>query len=237
MSERPPKPTAASSRPTPERILDAAEDCFARKGFEGTTLRDVAEIVGIRIPSLYNHFESKQALYAAVLERGISPILDLVTRSLATTEDDTSIDPRAFVEEVMGLLGARPNLPRLVQYELLAGGDHLAVVLEGWLRPTLERSLALMQETPAAAHWKPEQLPLLLIALLNVIVGHFSTTALLAQLLPNDPSTEQALANATELYGQVAALLTFGTAHESTAPHDAGSTSSLSLPPHQEPRS
>jgi len=53
---------------TAERILDAAEALFAEHGYAGTTLRDVAERVGIRIPSLYNHFESKDALYAAVLE-------------------------------------------------------------------------------------------------------------------------------------------------------------------------
>ena len=67
---------------TSERILDAAEDCFARKGFAGTTLRDVADHVGIRIPSLYNHFPNKDALYAAVLHRGISPLLALLAQSI-----------------------------------------------------------------------------------------------------------------------------------------------------------
>ena len=54
---------------TAERILDAAEDLFAEKGYSATSLGDVADRVGIRSPSLYNHFKNKEALYEAVLER------------------------------------------------------------------------------------------------------------------------------------------------------------------------
>ena len=54
---------------TADRILDAAEDLFAEKGFSATSLGDVADRVGIRSPSLYNHFRNKEALYQAVLER------------------------------------------------------------------------------------------------------------------------------------------------------------------------
>ena len=54
---------------TAERILDAAEDLFAKKGYKGASLGEVAERVGIRSPSLYNHFRNKEALYRAVLGR------------------------------------------------------------------------------------------------------------------------------------------------------------------------
>ena len=46
-------PTARGER-TRERILDAAEEIFAERGFAGATLRDVAAAVGVRNPSLYN---------------------------------------------------------------------------------------------------------------------------------------------------------------------------------------
>ena len=54
---------------TAEKVLDAAEDLFAEKGYDATSLGDVADKVGIRSPSLYNHFRNKQALYIAVVER------------------------------------------------------------------------------------------------------------------------------------------------------------------------
>ena len=44
--------------PTEERILQAAETEFGRKGFERTRLEDIAETAGIRRPSLLYHFKS-----------------------------------------------------------------------------------------------------------------------------------------------------------------------------------
>ena len=79
---RPPRHRHGGER-TAERILDAAEELFAERGYNGTTLRDVATRVGVRPPSLYNHFASKDALYAAVLERGIGPLIELLARSAA----------------------------------------------------------------------------------------------------------------------------------------------------------
>lgn len=220
-SPAPATDAATPVRSTADRILDAAEECFARKGFDGTTLRDVADIVGIRIPSLYNHFDGKQTLYAAVLARGMTPILDLLSHALAESET-SGADPRVTVAEVMAVLRARPAVPRLVQYEMLAGGEHLSIVLQEWVRPALERSLEMLHGTPAALHWKPEQLPYLLLAMLNMIIGHFTMTPLIEQLLGESPYSEDVVVRATELYGEVAALLTLGPTAGPAPMHGAG---------------
>ena len=52
-----------------EKILDAAEGLFARRGFAGVGLSEVAEAVGLGKSSLFHHFKSKVELYAAVLGR------------------------------------------------------------------------------------------------------------------------------------------------------------------------
>src|SRR5436309_16099835 len=80
-------PTAAAKRraghgaaalPTREVILDTAERLFAARGVDGVAVRDLAREMGITASSLYNHFPGKQALYAAVLERGLRPVVELV---------------------------------------------------------------------------------------------------------------------------------------------------------------
>ena len=51
---------------TKERILDAALEIFARDGYAGTNIKDIAESVGIVKSALYKHFESKEAIWEAV---------------------------------------------------------------------------------------------------------------------------------------------------------------------------
>jgi len=55
-----------------ERLLDAAERVFSRKGFTATTLRDISSALGLSHASLYYHFPAgKEDLFAAVTERNI----------------------------------------------------------------------------------------------------------------------------------------------------------------------
>lgn len=61
---------AADAAEARERLLDAAERLFARKGFAATTLRDVSSALGITHAALYYHFPGgKEELFAAVMER------------------------------------------------------------------------------------------------------------------------------------------------------------------------
>jgi TetR/AcrR family transcriptional regulator len=52
------------------QVLEAALDAFSRKGFEGTTTKEIAAAAGVTEAIVFRHFPSKQALYAAVLEYG-----------------------------------------------------------------------------------------------------------------------------------------------------------------------
>ncbi|HEV2944014.1 MAG TPA: TetR/AcrR family transcriptional regulator [Solirubrobacteraceae bacterium] len=51
---------------TEARILEVASRLFYERGYEATSMRDLAEGVGIRAPSLYNHFADKQAILVRI---------------------------------------------------------------------------------------------------------------------------------------------------------------------------
>ena len=51
-----------------EAIVEAVQDLFAEKGFEGTTTRELAKAAGVSEALLYKHFPSKESLYAAMLD-------------------------------------------------------------------------------------------------------------------------------------------------------------------------
>jgi len=207
-------PAAQTARPrrkgerTAERILDAAESLFAERGYVGTTLRDVADRVGLRIPSLYNHFPNKDALYAAVLERGIGPVLDVL---LEVVDGDSGPDTVRLIRRLMALLETRPNLARLVQHEILAGGQRLSPMLRAWIVPLFARANELVASGPGARRWSAEQAPLLVLAMYHVVVGYFTIAPLYKELTGTDLSTGDAIARQTELLVEMAqALLSDG---------------------------
>lgn len=60
---------AVGSAIAADRILDAAEDLFSKRGFDGVTMREVAELAGVDPALAHYYFASKQGLFDAVLER------------------------------------------------------------------------------------------------------------------------------------------------------------------------
>ena len=53
---------------TKQRILDRALELFSAKGYDSVSVGEIAKAVGIKAPSLYNHFPSKQAIFDAIVE-------------------------------------------------------------------------------------------------------------------------------------------------------------------------
>ena len=53
---------------TRQRILDKALELFSAKGYDAVGVAEIAKAVGIKAPSLYNHFPSKQAIFDALVE-------------------------------------------------------------------------------------------------------------------------------------------------------------------------
>ena len=63
---------------TRKRILDAAIEMFAARGFEACSVRDLAKAVGIKAPGLYSHFPSKEAILSEAMIRALADFLNYV---------------------------------------------------------------------------------------------------------------------------------------------------------------
>jgi len=70
-----------------ERILDAARALFARDGLEGASLRAIAAEAGYTPAALYFHFESREAIYAALLEESLQALNDAVSSAVIGATD------------------------------------------------------------------------------------------------------------------------------------------------------
>src|SRR3954453_19716802 len=76
-----------------EQLLDVGRKLFAEKGFEGTSVEEIAATAQVSKPVVYEHFGGKEGLYAVVVDREIRTLLGAVTSSLITDEP-----PRVLLE-------------------------------------------------------------------------------------------------------------------------------------------
>lgn len=180
--------SASGTETTRDRILDVAERLFAHKGFAGTVVRDIAREAGLTAPSLYNHFDGKQALYEAVLARGVQPLVDLMD-GLGKEDVANSVD---VLDAIMDHFASHPNVAKLIQHESLIGGASLSRIVQGWLRPIVAEGMMAMKRNPNSV-WTTDEQPLALAAWLHIILGHFAMAPLLRELFDVDPLSEEQL--------------------------------------------
>jgi AcrR family transcriptional regulator len=76
-----------------EQLLGIGRTLFAERGFEGTSVEEIAHTAGVSKPVVYEHFGGKEGLYAVVVDREMQRLLDMVTGAL------TGGHPRELLEQ------------------------------------------------------------------------------------------------------------------------------------------
>lgn len=141
--------TSSKSAAARQRLLAAALEAFAAKGFNATTTRDIANGAKMSSAAVYVHFRSKEELLFELSEAGHRRILDVID-----DVDDASAPPaerlRAVISAFTGHHAREHVGGRVVNYELAAlGPEHLDTVME--LRREITRRVRAIVDAGIAA--------------------------------------------------------------------------------------
>lgn len=138
---------------TKRRILAAAEAEFARKGYDGSRLRDVAEVAGVHHALLHHYFGDKAGLYRAVVERAFTEVSSQATALLASRETVEALLER-YVDALVTFHVESPGLVRILY---LASLDEASPAYEvcreltaTFLEPLLERMAEVVEKSQRA---------------------------------------------------------------------------------------
>jgi AcrR family transcriptional regulator len=66
-----------------QQLLDVARALFAEKGFDGTSIEEIAHRAGVSKPVVYEHFGGKEGIYAVVVDREMHSLLDGIVSALS----------------------------------------------------------------------------------------------------------------------------------------------------------
>ena len=78
---RPPRARMTGSERR-HQLINVARSLFAERGYEGTAIEEVAQRAGVSKPVVYEHFGGKEGLYAVVVDREMTALLDGISSSL-----------------------------------------------------------------------------------------------------------------------------------------------------------
>ena len=140
-------PEPASRR---KEIVEAAARLFCQRGYQHTSVRDLAEAVGMQSGSLFYYFKSKEELLVAVMEEGIRRAEAGVEQALALARTPRERLRSLFAGHLEALLGEarEPMAVLLYEWQNLSAGAQARVVE---LRDAYERRWQVVLDEAAAA--------------------------------------------------------------------------------------
>jgi TetR/AcrR family transcriptional regulator len=127
------------------QLLEVAMNAFSRRGFKGTTTKEIAAAAGITEAVIFQHFPSKEALYSAVLDlhldtgdeaKWIEEISGLMERN-----DDEGIF-LSFASRILHSYRRDPMLQRVILFAALEGHEQGMARLQKQFAPILELFMA-----------------------------------------------------------------------------------------------
>lgn len=166
--------TETQPKPRKEEILDVATRHFAERGYEGTSMNDVAEAVGVRKASLFYHFETKEALYEAVLDRLIATIATPLGAAYAA-EGPFEMRLVNAADTVTAVIASHPYAARLLLREAMDWGPVMRGELSVHAVAVLETSAAFIRAGQEAGVFAKADARQLMISLIGL---HFVPFAL-----------------------------------------------------------
>lgn len=171
---------------TRRAIVPAALRLFGSRGYDATSLEQVAEAVGVRKQSLLYHFPSKEALFEACVEEFVAAVREALTAALDGCENGLAFSKRAggtiddpsegwerverVIRAVFALARERPELPQFAREAARKSHETVQRVAVG-LEPLRLRALAHLEEGMACGAFRRQDPALLLFTLYTAVVG------------------------------------------------------------------
>jgi AcrR family transcriptional regulator len=153
-----------------ERLLEAAAEAFADKGFHATTTRDIAARVGMSPAAVYVHFASKEELLYELSLVGHRSALEVVISAADRSPGEPAAQLQSVVADFAAWHARHRRTARVVQYELAALTETHRSTIAGLRREIQTRVRVILDEGVAAGSFVVPDVAGTALALLSLVV-------------------------------------------------------------------
>jgi AcrR family transcriptional regulator len=169
VARKAPAAAPAANGSTRERVLDAALASFGTKGFDATSLDQLAAELGVRKQTILYYFSSKAELLDAVVDRAATDLTDALEDAVERAGPGFA-RVEAIVRSVFRLAMRRPELLGLLR-EVSRLGPPTATRLTEALEPLVQSATAFLEAEMAAGRMRECDARLLLLSVYSTVLG------------------------------------------------------------------
>ena len=163
--------TVAGDRSTTgERVLLAAVESFGTRGYDATSLDDLAKRLGLRKQTILYWYPSKDALLEAVIDRAAAELAATLERALSRAGGQGWVRVEAIVKSVFRLSVRRPELLGVVR-EASRLGPPAATRLLAAVQPLMARATGFLRAEMDAGHMRDQDPRMVLLAAYSAVLG------------------------------------------------------------------
>jgi len=161
-------------------VLDAAEQLFAERGFDGVSMRDIGDASGVSQPLIHHHFGSKEELYGAVLRRSAD---DYAARfpEIAHVSDEPA-DIRSEMSRIFKYMCENESMRRIIGWCRLEGKQGMLTACQELRRALVQRIREAQRLNRVRADIDPATIAVILEA---VLISWFENREMNAPLYAN----------------------------------------------------
>ncbi len=174
------------SKTTRVRVLEAAGELFARKGFRSATTREIGILARANVSAVNYYFGNKERLYSAVIQH----ILDLAVRGDLTspTPSENALPEESLYAFIRSLLfwilddDSRVWHGKMVAREIVEPTTLSDLVIEGVIRPLHERLQSIVRRLPGGHALTDDEATLCTLSIVGQCVFYYSTRQIATKL-------------------------------------------------------
>jgi TetR/AcrR family transcriptional regulator len=184
------RPAQPTDIPAEGEILALGLAAFAELGYEGASVRELARRLGVSHNFINDRYGSKAQFWRAVIDRALATQVARLGEVLTVTGDDDLARLRNLVHAFHQSNVAEPDLPRIMQYEQIRGGERLEYVFQRYLAPVRDAVAPLVERLVAQRRVRPVPIDVMVYAVvaMSSVNAEVPFVSLLGDTFAADPS-------------------------------------------------
>ena len=183
-----------------DQLLDAALEAFAERGFDGTSVRELARSLGVSHNLIPQRIGSKAELWRQAVDRGFGQLAVALAGALQDDPGDDLGRLRAVVVRFVETNAARPALLRIINQEAASPGPRFDHLFDSYIDPVRIFGADLMGRLAAAGRLRTDSVALMYFFMTHGAGGPLALPAMAERfgnaIDPTDPEAVRAHAQA-----------------------------------------